>query len=264
MKLMTYNILEGGLGRIDPIAEVIRLANADVVVVQEPWDVVLFHKLADRLGMDRFVAESPRNPEGSTGILSRFKIREAVNYAPQDKRLTRSAFHAIIAVPTAEQTKAFELPIIGLHLQARETLADEEIRLTELPAILDIAKLFQGRSHVIAGDFNTSHPQQQIDLNAVRKKTRDRIAAQNDQFPREVVRTLLEYGYLDAHALHHSPDDFETSFTTSHPAMRVDYIFITPDLAPDVESCDVFKPEMAKFASDHFPVLAKIQLPPAK
>ena len=34
MKLMAYNILEGGEGRIDPLAEVIRLADPDVVMAE--------------------------------------------------------------------------------------------------------------------------------------------------------------------------------------------------------------------------------------
>ena len=92
MKICTYNILEGGVGRIDPIAEVIRLAGADVVI-EEAWDEALFHKLADRLGMDRFLADNPRNPEGATGLLTLVQeIREAVNHAPVDKRLTVPPF----------------------------------------------------------------------------------------------------------------------------------------------------------------------------
>src|SRR4051812_4167255 len=75
LKVITYNILEGGTGRIDPLAEVIRLSGADIVVLEETWDEALFHKLADRLGMDRFLASNPRNPEGSVGLLTRWTIR---------------------------------------------------------------------------------------------------------------------------------------------------------------------------------------------
>ena len=233
MKLMSYNIFEGGEGRIDPLAEVIRLFDPDVVIVVEPWNEGLFHKLADKLHMDRFLADSSTNPHGSTGLLSRYKIKEAVNHAPLDGRLTRSAFHAIVELPSFQNSecKIQNLPIIGLHLHARETLADEQIRLTELPALFDIAKQFHGRPHLLAGDFNAYHPQQIVDLSRVRPKTRARLAAQNNEIPRDVVRTILEHGYMDAHALHHGPEQFDTSFTTSHPAARVDYLFVTPDLA---------------------------------
>ena len=145
MKVMTYNILEGGTGRIDPLAEVIRLAEADVVVVAEAWDGELFHKLADRLRMDRFLAENPKNPQGATGLLSRWEIREAVNYSPLEGRLTRSAFHAIVRGKSQEsearsQKGEEDLAVIGLHLHARETREDEAVRLSELPAILGIAE----------------------------------------------------------------------------------------------------------------------------
>jgi endonuclease/exonuclease/phosphatase family metal-dependent hydrolase len=260
MKLMTYNILEGGTGRIDPLAEVIRLAGADVVVLQETWDTELFHKLADRLKMDRFLAENPRNENGATGLLSRWEIREAVNHSPLDGRLTRSAFHAVVRneKQEARSKKEEELGVVGLHLHARETVADEEVRLGELPAVLEVARLFRGRPHVLAGDFNTSHPGQRIEVAKLRAKSRERISGQNHELPREVVRRVLEHGYVDGHALHHSAEDFDTSFTTLHPAMRVDFIFVSPDLAPRVRSCEVFKPEMGRFASDHFPVLLEL------
>jgi exodeoxyribonuclease III len=254
MKLMAYNIFEGGAGRIDPLAEVIRLAQADVIIIAEAWDEFLFHKLADRLHMDRFLADSPTNPKGATGLLTRLPIIEAVNHAPLDPRLTRSACHAIL------QTSTTTLPLIGLHLHARETLADESLRLTELPALFDIAQQFGDRPHLLAGDFNASHPQQPIDFHKLRPKTQARLASQNNEIPRDVIRTLLEHGYLDAHALHHPPADFHTSFTTSHPATRVDYLFVTPTLAPHVTSCQIFKPEMAKYASDHYPLLAEINI----
>src|SRR6188768_2995900 len=96
MRIMSYNILEGGTGRIDPLAEAIRLADADVVMLQETWDEALFHKLADRLNMDRFLATNPKNPQGSVGLLSRLKIREAVNHAPLVPQLTKSALSARI------------------------------------------------------------------------------------------------------------------------------------------------------------------------
>jgi exodeoxyribonuclease-3 len=255
VKICTYNILEGGTGRIDPLAEVLRLAAADVVIIQEAWDASLFHKLADRLGMDRFLAENPANPHGSTGLLSRRPIRTAVNHAPLDKRLTRSAFHAVVEGGSDLPW----LPLVGLHLHARETFADEAVRLAELPAIFDIAAALPG-PHLLAGDFNTSHPDQVIDIAKLRPSSRQRIAGQNSELPRDVIRHVLARGYVDAHTLHRTPSAFDTTLTTAYPAMRVDFLFVTAGLASRLKSCDVFKPEMARFASDHFPVVAELDL----
>jgi endonuclease/exonuclease/phosphatase family metal-dependent hydrolase len=258
MKIMTYNILEGGTGRVDPLAEVIRLAGADAVVLQEtlgaprdPEGEKAFHKLADRLDMDRFLAINPRTGEG-VGILSRLPLREVVNHAALDKRFSRGCMHAIVA------GKQEDLVIIGLQLPAGELLEEEQKRLSELEAVFDVAKLFRGREHVIAGDFNASHPSQKIELAKARTRTREKVMSQGGVFPREVVRQMLEHGYADAHALHHAPADFDVSFTTAHPAMRVDYVFVTAGLMPFVKGCDIFKPEMGRFASDHYPVVCEL------
>jgi endonuclease/exonuclease/phosphatase family metal-dependent hydrolase len=266
MKIMTYNILEGGTGRIDPLAEVIRLAEADVVVVQETLGDAegekAFHKLADRLGMDRFLAENPRTGEG-VGILSRLAVKEVVNHAAMDKRFSRGCLHAIVGgearspKPGARSGEG-DLVVIGVQLPAGELIENEEKRLAELEAVFDVAKLFRGREHVIAGDFNASHPSQKIELAKVRAKTRERVMSQGGVFPREVVRQMLEHGYADAHALHHGAAEFGTSFTTAQPGMRVDYVFVTAGLMPRVKGCEVFKPEMGRFASDHYPVVAEL------
>ena len=262
MKIMTYNILEGGTGRIDPLAEVIRLAEADVVLVQETLGDAegekAFHKLADRLGMDRFLAENPRAGEG-VGLLSRLAVKEVVNHAAMDKRFSRGCLHAIVSEKQeASSRKQEDMVVIGVQLPAGELIEDEEKRLAELEALFDVAKLFRGREHVIAGDFNASHPSQKIELAKVRAKTRERVLSQGGVFPREVVRQMLEHGYADAHALHHGASEFGTSFTTAQPGMRVDYVFVTAGLMPRVKRCEVFKPEMGRFASDHYPVVAEL------
>jgi len=253
MKLLTYNILEGGTGRIDPLAEVIRQSDPDVVFIAEAWDESLFHKLADRLGLDCFHAVLPGNASAAVGVLSKLPIHEAVNYGPQHRGFTRSAMHAIVETP-----KGNLLPIFGVHLHPRETLADEDKRLGELAALFAIADPFAGRPHILCGDFNTSHPDQPIDPAKLRPKVLERIALQGHQLPREVVRKLLERGYVDAHSLHHAPEEFDTTFTTSHPAMRVDYFFVTPDLCPHVQGCDAIHHPLARYASDHFPVLLTV------
>jgi endonuclease/exonuclease/phosphatase family metal-dependent hydrolase len=252
MRLMTYNIYNGGAGRVDPLAEVIRLAKADVVVVQEAVDEALLHQLADRLGMDRFVANNPRNPQGAVALLSRLPIAEAVNHAPLDRRITRSAFSAVV------QGETGRLGIVGVHLHARETLSDEQIRLGELPAILDIAHGFYGRPHVICGDFNTNHPEQVIRVEELRPKVLPRIAPQGNEHPREVIGRMLKKRYVDAHAVGRRPEEFGKSFTTAHPATRVDFVFLSEAAARLLKGCEVFVSEMGKYASDHFPVVAEL------
>jgi endonuclease/exonuclease/phosphatase family metal-dependent hydrolase len=128
-----------------------------------------------------------------------------------------------------------------------------------LKSVLDIARELKS-PHLLAGDFNSSHPRQIVDVSKLRPKPRERVAAQGNQLPREVIGTLLELGYVDTHALGRTPEQFGASLSTSHPAMRVDFILVTPELQPAVRSSVVYQPEMARFASDHYPVVAEIEI----
>jgi endonuclease/exonuclease/phosphatase family metal-dependent hydrolase len=259
MRLMTYNILESGEGRIDPIAESIRQAGADVVVLQETWDRALAVKLADRVGMELFLAENPRNAQGAVALLSKFEIVEAVNVGAMDARVKRGMFSAVVRTESGGAGGAGNLlPIVGLHLHARETLEDEAIRMTELPAVLEAAAKFAGRGHVIAGDFNSVSPAQPVDVSKMRPKGQARIAANGGVIPTQVVTRILEAGYIDAHAIGRRPEEMQRSFTTSHLATRVDFIFVSPELAGRVEGCTVFDSPIGRFASDHYPVIAQI------
>lgn len=252
MRFLSYNILEGGEGRIDPIAEVIRQSQADVVFVAEAASRALFEKLADRLGFDCFHAEKPEDPDQSVGLLSRWNIREAINQGAQNRELSRGALQATVNKGDAALT------LIGVHLHARPTPEDEAIRVKEVAALLKIASQLKDTPHIIAGDFNATHPDQIIDVSKLPEKHKNRISHQNNIIPRDAIRAMLDAGYLDAHALNREPRDFDVSFTTSAPSMRLDYVFVSPEMKAQVANCTVIKNPIGRFASDHYPVLADL------
>ncbi len=252
---MTYNILEGGVGRIDPIAEVIRLSGADVVILQETTDVELFHRLADRLGMDRFMAENPRRDGGAphgVGLLSQVAISWVVNVAALDGRFTRGVFSATVGEGDGV------LDLMGVHLHSKETFADEAVRVREVEAVLEYAGRLSPR-HVIAGDLNASHPGQVIEVGKLRAKSRERVEGQGGVVPREAVGRMLAAGYVDAHAMGRAAGEFGMTLATSRPAMRVDYFFVPGAMVGKVKSCEVFMPEIGRFASDHYPVVMELE-----
>jgi len=82
--------------------------------------------------------------------------------------------------------------------------------------------------------------------------------------PRAAVRSMGDAGYVDCLRRTHPRAD---SFTcpTYLPAVRIDYVFATPDLAAQLVSCEVAARtgtlgEVARRASDHFPVVADFKL----
>src|SRR6185295_14041467 len=78
MRIVSYNILNGGEGRADPLAEVIEAQHADVVALVEADNLEVVERIAQRLNMDYIYA-----PAGSHAgaILSRFTIKTTINHA---------------------------------------------------------------------------------------------------------------------------------------------------------------------------------------
>lgn len=253
MRILSFNIFEGGVGRVDPICSVIREASADVIFIAETWDTECFGQMAQKLNTEMFQAQSPTNPRGHVGLLSKWPIREAINFGPLDTRLTRAAIRAEI------KTDSGTWGIVGVHLYPYETMENERIRLKELDAVLQMAEKFKGIQHLIVGDFNAHHPQQIIDLQKADPKIRDRVQAHGGKIPRLVVKKMLENGYADAHAIGREPAKWQNTFTTRFSELRVDYIFVPEAISGRIVDCTAFKPPLARYASDHYPVLAQIR-----
>src|SRR5688572_358406 len=78
MRVIAYNILDGGEGRADPIAEVIEAQRADVVVLVEAEELSVVERIASRGGMD-FIVGMASSRGGA--ILSRWPIIASINHA---------------------------------------------------------------------------------------------------------------------------------------------------------------------------------------
>jgi endonuclease/exonuclease/phosphatase family metal-dependent hydrolase len=178
-------------------------------------------------------------------------VREAENLAAVDGRFSRGAVRATV------EKGGVRVTVLGVHLPSGETFADEAARVGEVEALLQHATKWKGEAHVLAGDFNATHPEQVVDVAKLRPKSRARVEAQGGKIPREAVARVLAAGYVDGHAVGRPPEQFGVSMTTSHPAMRTDYIFVPAALVPTIRGCEVFAPEIARFASDHYPVVAE-------
>ena len=70
---MTYNILDGGVGRESAIVEVIRSLAPDAVVLQEVMQPALLEGLAAAVDMGYCLAQGPRHGR-KVGLLSRLPV----------------------------------------------------------------------------------------------------------------------------------------------------------------------------------------------
>src|SRR5258708_996711 len=154
MRLVSYNILDGGEGRADPIAEVIEAQQPDIVILIEADDPNVVDRIAYRLEMDCLRGQGRPH---STAVLSHWNVLESINHGLLNNRLTNCVLEATITQPN---TMNWTLGAVHLHPHARE--ADESIRETEVAAILDIFARHRTarRPHLLAGDFNANSPGQ--------------------------------------------------------------------------------------------------------
>ena len=220
---MTWNIWNGGEGRLDAIERVLREQDADVVALQEATDRAAVETLGARLGMEVVYGEA--NSDFAVAWLSRFAVVRSQNHR----------------LPVLEKT-LLEVEVGGrrlfaTHLSAGRTEADEPRRVAEVEVIL----AHVGDGDLLAGDFNAVHPGDEIGLPPQEEH------APTDCVSRRPIELVLEAGFVDCYReLHRSTRGW--TYLAWHPWARLDYIFARRI----AHTCEVVKTQ----ASDHFAVVA--------
>ncbi len=144
MRLLTFNIREGGRGREEAIAGAIRAAGPDLVILQEARFPDTVNRIADLAGLPQFGARR--------GESLAFISREPVSHAQWHKpRVSRHAFLEVAPASSAWR-------VFGVHLSAVHAAWTEQRRVFELRALLKAIAAHQHGPHVLAGDFNTIAP----------------------------------------------------------------------------------------------------------
>jgi len=250
VRLLTYNIREGGVGRAEELAEVIRAANPDVVALQEARHPELVERLATLAGF-RF---SGSRRSHSTGFLSRVPV---LDYAWRHPPRTR---HALLELSLADG-----LPrVFVLHLRAWFSRWSEQRRARELRGLLEgirqqlIREQHAFAFHVLAGDFNALAPGERFDPSPMPAWIRGMIWLSGRDIARSTIEMMRTDGYVDAWRTIHPDSAQEPGFTFPvwNPHVRLDYVFTPAAYAARVSACEVRRtPEAARRASDHFPLL---------
>ena len=253
MRLLTYNIREGGVGRAEQIAEVIGAANPDVVALQEARDPAVVARLA-ALGGFRY---SGSRPAHSTAFLSRLPV---VSHSWRQPRGTR---HALLEVSLGD-----DLPrVFVVHLRAWFSKWSEERRARELRGLLDGIREQLVREdhafafHVLAGDFNALAPGERFDPTPMPAWIRGMIWLSGRDIARSTIEIMRSDGYVDAWRVSQPDSELHPGFTFPvwNPHVRLDYVFTPEAYASRVIACEVrTTPAATRAASDHFPLLVEL------
>lgn len=249
IRLLTYNIKNGGLGRENLIVEIIRQSQADMIVLQEVFDDTPMQAFAQALEMDYYVAAS--NVKWHVALLSRFPISAALTH--REAPIWRGLLEATVATPMQP------LKIFGVHLHAGLTLGAELRRYRELPPILKHMAPHRARPCVVAGDFNAVAPGDRPVVEAMPPWLQRKLRWQGRHLFRFVMRKVLKARWVDCFRLL-NPRDEGFTLPTGNPDIRIDYVFTSAVMRASVRQCRVLRePAILEAASDHYPILAEFQ-----
>jgi exodeoxyribonuclease-3 len=246
LRLLSYNIRFGGLGREQALAETIAAISPDLVVFQEATHPDVIEHLSQATGYPFWAAR--RNH--SIGFLSRKKVSYHEWHYPAGAR------HSFLEiVPEGTEARVF-----GLHLSARFSKWDERRRAREIQALLQGIKRHQHGLHVLVGDFNTLAPGEVLEVHRLPAWIRALIWISGRKLQRETIQLMLDAGYGDGYRMLH--EDRGYTFPTWDPHVRLDYVFVPKPFAHRLTDCQVITEPLdrIKAASDHCPLVAELKI----
>jgi exodeoxyribonuclease-3 len=262
MKIMTYNILHGGIdsdgSRIEHIIDTIKKEKPDFVAIQEAHNFdknenELLKRVSNETKLPYYAlshgALEDDLKRAHVVSLSRYPLQE--EYLFPDSTFKHAALSVVIDSPLGK------LSICNIHLHAhsgdeRVRAGDERVREAEV--VLSYQSKYS--NHIILGDFNSlSRLDNHGDLSAHEFTWYD--------LARFEATDIFNMSHIDA-VVHINVDDRSTHPTIgvthriSKTPIRIDYVFLTPSLSTHIKNAKIIKTPTAEKASDHYPVVVTL------
>lgn len=221
-RVMTYNILFGGVGRESLIRDVVSAIRPDVAVFTEVTSADSFEAIADVIGPHRAGSEG-RSHRDHVAIVSRWPIIQSHLLGPP--WAPRKWVEA-----TLEPFGGSRVNVVGVQLVAQPLWPFEIWRRREVRSLLQRLRTRADTPHVIAGDFNALMVGDALRREGAPAWVRTQWALQGG-WPRWALSELTKAGYTDCYRVCH---EHVSGFTVPawDPGARIDYVFASPPLTP--------------------------------
>jgi len=252
MKVMSYNILNGGVGREQAILEVMQSVRPDIAILQEVYTPAFLQDLGAALDMEPFFATG--NRKRRVALLSRLPIRSARSYHPVFP-IWRNVVEAEI-----EYQPDKSLYVFGVHPKAELGIVSEWWRWWEAKHILRCVSPYSNTLCLIAGDFNAIAPGDSIVANTMPRWLRLKLWLQGNRTYQFSIREYIAADFTDSFRYLNEDEDGFT-LPPPYPNSRLDYILVNSVLKAYLKKCWVVcEPLVVEIASDHYPVVAEFEL----
>ncbi|HYU79878.1 MAG TPA: endonuclease/exonuclease/phosphatase family protein [Vicinamibacterales bacterium] len=240
LKLLTYNIRHGGVGRERALASVINGEAPDLVMLQEARRPDVVQRLARATGMATAIAA----PGRSVACISRVPV---ARYKWVRPLFSQHAFLEVVL-------DAADVRIFGVHLSAVHAAWTERRRVRELRSLLNATTKHAEGFHFLVGDFNTLAPNEALDVTRLPYRLRVLVWLSGGRIRWQTIAIMLGANYVDAFRTF-DPANAGFTFPTWDPHIRLDYAFLPKRFAERLASCAVVRENPdTRQASDHFPL----------
>jgi endonuclease/exonuclease/phosphatase family metal-dependent hydrolase len=268
LRVLTYNIhgWRDAYEQIDVarLARIVAASQADIVALNE-----VFHPLAPpgetRPALDLLAEMLGMEVAFGVALTPQFAFAPLASYG--NALLTRypllaHAGHHLTPVEGHEQRGLLEVRVLlpdgitpfSVYVTHLDHLS-EAVRVQQLAAVFQWTIRDRDRPHLILGDFNALAPGDFSEDPAALEEMQSSAALGRPAMQgMDVVPRMLRRGYVDGQAIESEP-----TFPADHPQVRIDYIWLSAALAPELRWCRRWTTEETAVASDHLPVLAEIE-----
>jgi len=190
----------------------------------------------------------------------------------------RTKYHTVLFFKNAnpyerKRNENFRNAVVEVRLVGKKSLRillvhfspyEEDNRMAELKNLLqeDISE-----NTILLGDLNALSPQDNYNQTEVLAgmKTAGIIKFGKDRLRFNVIQNTLDNGFIDAVKKFHP--GFEYSVPTAYnrdkehfTKLRLDYIFVSPDLVKSLQFAEIIRNPETEQLSDHYPVVAGFNL----
>jgi endonuclease/exonuclease/phosphatase family metal-dependent hydrolase len=243
LRLLSYNIEHGGVGREPHISRVVSACTPDVVILQEAVRPESVERIAGECGMTYW--GSLRG--NSVAYMSKLPL---AHHAWHTVRFAKRRYlEVVIASPRVR--------IFGVHLSAIHSNLTEARRVYELRSLLKGIASQQKGFHVVTGDFNTLAPGEKLNVHKLPPRLRAIVWMTGGTIRWRTIQLMLDGGYIDGYRKFHTHDAGHT-FPTWDPQIRLDYAFVPAMFSARLIRCEIMRDVPGvREASDHFPLLSE-------
>jgi endonuclease/exonuclease/phosphatase family metal-dependent hydrolase len=234
VRVATYNLLNGGVGREQRLVDVVGELGPDIAVFTEATAPDVLAAVSRQIGPHCVGRHG-------TVIVSRWPI--SPGHADSSQLPLRSV-SGIVRPHRGES-----LAIIGVHLMPQPLWACEAWRSWQVERIVRRARAGPAMPRVIAGDFNTLMAGDSFRRDGAPPWVRLQWALQGG-WPRWALEKLPAAGFVDCYRA--CRDDEGYTVPAKNPGVRLDYVFASSELGASL--CGAGVERSSQSPSDHLPV----------